>query len=105
MSLFEENEELLEQLELVEARVEELRVRGGGSAPAEEKRALALELKRLLARLAGNVAAAGGDVQQLGGALVLVDLLEVLGRYREVFDLPGLEQRLTELQRMWEDSR
>lgn len=105
MSLFEENEEILDELEGVEHRLEKVKLEGADSATPEEKEAIAVEIKRCVARLAANVEASRGDVQALGGALVLMDLLEVLKRYREVFRIPKLDQRLASLEEMWEKSR
>ncbi|OGF98508.1 MAG: hypothetical protein A2Z86_05620 [Candidatus Glassbacteria bacterium GWA2_58_10] len=105
MSLFEENEEILEELEGVEHRLEKVKLEGADSAPPEEKEAIALEIKRCITRLAANVEASQGDVQALGGAVVLADLLEVLKRYSDIFRIPQLDLQLASLEEMWEKSR
>jgi len=105
MSIFEENEEILEKLEQAEARVEKIRIEGSGSADPEEKKQLALEIKSCVSRLVENIEAGAGDVQALGGALVLVDLLEVLKRYNGVFGIPRLDRQIQELETMWENAR
>ncbi|HUU26822.1 MAG TPA: hypothetical protein VM123_03345 [archaeon] len=104
MSLFEENENLLEMIEDAEAKVEKIKITGVDSAAQEEKTRLAVELKTFVSRLVDNIAASKGDVQALGGALVLVDLLEVLKRYKDIFNMPKLDKELDNLEQMWESS-
>lgn len=105
MSLFEENESLLDTLEEAEARVEKIKIDGVDSVDDETRKQLALEIKTIVSRLVDNVAASSDDVEALGGALVLVDLIEVLKRYTEVFDIDGIAEQLANLEKMWEDSK
>jgi ABC-type transporter Mla MlaB component len=105
MSLFEENESLLDTLEEAEARVEKIKIDGVDSVDDETRKQLALEIKTIIRRLVDNVAASSDDVEALGGALVLVDLMEVLKRYTEVFDIDGIAEQLANLEKMWEDSK
>jgi len=105
MSLFEENESLLETLEEAEARVEKIKIDGVDSVDDETRKQLALEIKTVVSRLVDNVAASSDDVEALGGALVLVDLIEVLKRYTGVFDIDGIAEQLANLEKMWEDSK
>jgi ABC-type transporter Mla MlaB component len=105
MSLFEENESLLDTLEEAEARVEKIKIDGVDSVDDEIRKQLALEIKTIIRRLVDNVAASSDDVEALGGALVLVDLMEVLKRYTEVFDISGIAEQLANLEKMWEDSK
>jgi len=105
MSLFEENESLLDTLEEAEARVEKIKIDGVDSVDDETRKQLALEIKTIVSRLVVNVAASSDDVEALGGALVLVDLIEVLKRYTEVFDIDGIAEQLANLEKMWEDSK
>ena len=105
MSLFEENESLLDTLEEAEARVEKIKIDGMDSVDDETRKQLALEIKTIVSRLVVNVAASSDDVEALGGALVLVDLIEVLKRYTEVFDIDGIAEQLANLEKMWEDSK
>ena len=105
MSLFEENESLLDTLEEAEARVEKIKIDGMDSVDDETRKQLALEIKTIVSRLVDNVAASSDDVEALGGALVLVDLIEVLKRYTEVFDIDGIAEQLANLEKMWEDSK
>ena len=101
-SLFEENEQILDDLEQAENRLEKIRIEGAGSAGADEKNELACHIKSLVVRLTQNIAAAEGKVERLGGAVVLLDLAEVLERYGAVFDIPGLTERLDEVKTMIE---
>ena len=103
-SLFEENEQILDELEQAENQLEKIRIDGPESADAAEKSELAAALKSLVTRLAENIAASGGKVEQLGGAVVLADLNDVLERYNGVFDIPGIDERIAEVQRMIEES-
>ena len=105
MSFFEENESLLDTLEETESRVEKIKIDGGDSADSETKKQLALEIKTIVGRLVGNVAASSGDVEALGGALVLMDLMEVLKRYHGVFDVDGMDEQLGSLEKMWKESQ
>ena len=105
MSLFEENESLLDTLEEAEARVEKIKIDGVDSVDDETRKQLALEIKTVVSRLVDNVAASSDDVEALGGALVLVDLIEVLKRYTGVFDIDGIAEQLANLEKMWEDSK
>ena len=105
MSLFEENESLLDTLEEAEARVEKIKIDGVDSVDDETRKQLALEIKTIVSRLVDNVAASSDDVEAIGGALVLVDLIEVLKRYTEVFDIDGIAEQLANLEKMWEDSK
>jgi hypothetical protein len=105
MSLFEENENLLEMIEEAETRVEKIKIDGPESSSQEGKNLLARDIKTYISRLVDNIAASNGDVQALGGALVLVDLLEVLKRYKKIFQMPKLEKELENLEKMWESSR
>ncbi len=105
MSLFEENENLLEMIEEAETRVEKIKIDGPESSSQEGKNLLAREIKTYISKLVDNIATSNGDVQALGGALVLVDLLEVLKRYKEIFQIPKLEKELGNLEKMWENSR
>ncbi len=104
MSLFEENENLLEMIEEAETRVEKIKIDGLDSASQEEKNLLAREIKTYVSRLVDNIETSNEDVQALGGALVLVDLLEVLKRYKKIFQIPKLEKELENLEKMWENS-
>lgn len=105
MSFFEENESLLETLEEAEARVEKIKIEGVDSVDKETRKQLALEVKTIVGRLVDNVAASSDDVEALGGALVLVDLMEILKRYAGVFDINGIAEQLANLEKMWEDSK
>ena len=105
MSLFEENESLLDTLEEAEARVEKIKIDGVDSVDDETRKQLALEIKTVVSRLVDNVAASSDDVEALGGALVLVDLMEGLKRYTGVFDIDGIAEQLANLEKMWEDSK
>jgi len=105
MSLFEENESLFKTLEEAEAKVEKIQINGADSAGEETRKQLALEIKTIVSRLVHNVAASSGDVQALGGALVLMDLIEVLKRYAEVFDISGIEEQIDSLEKMWKESQ
>jgi len=105
MSLFEENESLLDTLEEAEARVEKIKIDGVDSVDDETRKQLALEIKTIVSRLVDNVAASSDDVEALGGALVLVDLIEVLKRYTGVFDIDGIAEQLANLEKMWKDSK
>ena len=100
MELFEESDQILDELEQAESRVEKIKIDGVENAGLEERRELALEIKTLLKRVMNNVEACGGNAEKLGGALVLMDLAEVLKRYREIFDLPGLADILQKLEKM-----
>ena len=103
-SLFEDNEQILDDLEQAEHRLEKIKIDGAESADSDEKSEIALNIKTLVSRLAVNVGAAGGKVEELGGAVVLGDLLDVLERYSGVFELDGLEERIAEVQQMIEES-
>ncbi|MCE5272308.1 hypothetical protein LLH00_13600 [bacterium] len=99
MSIFEQNEALLEELEQAESLVEKARIQG--VAAGVDRLQVASRIKTCVAALAENIRAAGGDIQALGGALVVPDLIEVLGRYSGVFDIEGLDSLIEELERMW----
>jgi hypothetical protein len=103
-SMFEENEQILDDLEQAEHSLEKIRIEGDGSAEKDEKRELAGRIKQLVTRLAENVASSGGKVELLGGAVVLADLADVMERYETVFDIPGLHERLDELRGMIEEA-
>ena len=105
MSLFEENENILTQIEETEAKLEKIKIEGLDTATDEEKEEIAKQIKRCVKQLIDNIEASGGDVQALGGALVVPDLLEVLKKYAEVFQIPNLSQGLERLEKMWEDSK
>jgi len=105
MSLFEENENILTQIEEVEARLEKIKIDGVATVTNEEKKEVATQIKRCVTRLIENIEASNGDVQALGGVLVVADLLEVLKRYGEVFQIPNLVQALETLEKMWENSK
>ncbi len=102
ISLFEENERILDDLEQAEHSLEKIRIEGAGGAGDGEKRELAARIKQLVACLADNIASSGGEVERLGGAVVLADLADVLERYGTVFEIPGLQERLDELRGMLE---
>ena len=91
-------------LELAENRLEKIRIDGPGSVDSGEKSALAAEIKSLVARLALNIEKCDSNVEQLGGAVVLADLADVLERYAAVFEIPGLEQRLKEVSAMIQEA-
>jgi hypothetical protein len=99
-SVFEDNERILDELENAEHRLEKIRIEGAGSADSNEKSALAAEIKTLVVRLAANIQSCDSDVEQLGGAVVLADLADVLERYAGVFEIDGLEERLEEIRSM-----
>lgn len=99
MSIFERNEELLEKLEQAEALVERARI--DGDAANVDRTQVAAEIKSCVLQLVGNIRSAGDDIQKLGGALVVPDLIEVLGRYREVFDIEGLDGLIEKLEKLW----
>jgi len=103
-SLFEENEQILDELEQAEHRLEKIKIDGADSVDSAERSEIAATIKTLVSRLAANIATSGGKVEQLGGAVVLADLLEVLERYEGVFKIPGIGERLAELQQMIGDS-
>ena len=103
-SLFEENDQILDELEQAEHRLEKIKIDGADSVDSTERSAIAATIKNLVSRLAVNIAASGGKVDKLGGAVVLADLLEVLERYEGVFEIPGIADRLAELRQMIEDS-
>lgn len=105
MSLFEENENIFTQIEEAEARLEKIKITGVTSATNEEKKEVAAEIKGCVTRLIKNIEASNGDVQALGGGLVVADLLEVLKRYGEIFRVPNLTQSLETLEKMWENSK
>lgn len=105
MTLIEENDSLLDSLEQAEAEVEKIKVEGGDSADEESKRQVALDIKIALSGLVDNIKACGGDVEALGGALVLTDLVEALSRYNGVFEVPGLAEQLALLEKMIEDAK
>jgi hypothetical protein len=99
VSIFELNEALLEELEQAESLVEKARIEGVSAGV--DRVQVAAQIKTCVAALAENVRTAGGDIQALGGALVVPDLIEVLGRYSGVFDLDGLDSLIEELEKMW----
>jgi len=105
MSLFEENENILTRIEETEARLEKIKIEGLTTAAKEEKEEIAREIKRCVKQLVDNIEASDGDVQALGGALVVPDLIGVLRRYEEVFQIPNLSQGLDTLEKMWENSK
>lgn len=96
-SLFEENEQILDDLEQAEHQLEKIRIDGAGNTEADEKNELASRIKSLVSRLTANISASGGSIEQLGGAVVLADLADVLERYEKVFDIQGLHERLDEV--------
>lgn len=99
MSIFEQNEELLEKLEQAEALVERARIDGES---AEVNRAeVAAGIKSCIVQLAENINSAGDDIQKLGGALVVPDLIDVLQRYNEVFEIEGLDGIIEKLEKLW----
>ena len=103
-SLFEENERILDDLEQAEHCLEKIRIGGAGSAEAGEKSELAGRIKSLVSCLIRNIADSGGKVERLGGAVVLLDLADVLERYEAVFDIPGLTEKLDEVRTMIEQA-
>ena len=103
-SLFEDNEQILDELEQAENRLEKIRIEGAGSASQNEKGEIAATIKSLVSRLSGNIAASGGKVELLGGTVVLADLRDVLERYSHVFEIPGIEEQLAGVRRMIEDA-
>jgi len=105
MSLFEENENILTRIEEMEARLEKIKIDGVEKATNEEKKEVAAQIKHCLTQLITNIEASNEDVQALGGALIIVDLLEVLKRYKEVFQIPDLAQALETLEKMWKVSK
>ncbi len=105
MSLYAENDSLLDKLENKEGEIEQIKLDGVESADEGTKKRLALEVKTIVSRLVANIADSGGDANALGGALVLADLIEVLKRYREIFDIPGLAEQLDSLEQMWQESK
>ena len=105
MSVFEENDSLLETLEEAEAKIEKIQIEGVDTVDDSTKKQLALEIKTVVCRLVDNIAASDGDADYLGGALVLMDLIEVLKRYQDIFDIPGLPEQLGNLEQMWQESK
>ena len=105
MSFFEENESLLDTLEEAESRVEKIKTESADSADSETRKQLALEIKTVVSRLVNNVSASSVDVEALGGALVLMDLIEVLKRYDGVFDIDGVAELIDSLEKMWKESQ
>lgn len=103
-SLFERNEQIFDELEQAENLLEKIRIDGADKTDSEEKSALAAQLKSNVSELVANIAASGGDVEQLGGAIVLHDLVDVLERYEGVFEIPGLVERLAEVRNMIEQA-
>ena len=105
MSIFEENESLLEKLEEAEARVEKIQIDGVDSVDEQTREQLALEIKTIVSRLVANVVACSDDADALGGALVLMDLIEVFKRYADIFNIAGIKDQISVLEKMWEDSK
>jgi hypothetical protein len=105
MSIFEENESLLDSLEEAEAKVEKIQIDGVASVDEQTRKQLALEIKTIVSRLVDNVVACSDDVEALGGALVLMDLIEVLKRYADIFNISGITDQISILEKMWEDSK
>ncbi len=105
MSFFEENESLLDTLEAAESRVEKIKIGSADPADSRTRKQLALEVKTVVSRLVNNISASSGDVEALGGALVLMDLMEVLKRYDGVFDIDGLTEQIGILEKMWKESQ
>ncbi|MBW7995950.1 MAG: hypothetical protein FVQ81_05130 [Candidatus Glassbacteria bacterium] len=103
-SLFEENEQILDELEQAEYRLEKIRIDGPAKTDGDEKSELAATLKTLVVRLVENIAKSGGKMDEFGGAVVLVDLADVLERYGEIFKIPGLEKKLAELRTMMDQA-
>ncbi len=103
-SLFEENERIFDDLEQAEHCLEKIRIEGADSAEAAEKCELAGSIKSLVSRLVRNIEVSQCKVERLGGAVVLLDLAEVLERYEAVFDIPGLTERLDEVRTMIEQA-
>jgi len=103
-SLFEENEQILDELEQAEHELEKIRIEGADSASVDRKSEIAAAIKSLVSRMSGNIAASGGKVELLGGAVVLADLHDVLERYSGVFEIPGIEEQLALLQRMIDET-
>ena len=99
MLLFEEIEQILDELDQAESRLEKIRIDGVESVDAGQCRELALEIKKLVVRVVNNVEACGGAAEKLGGALVLMDLTEVLRRYGEIFEVEGLDASLKKLEK------
>lgn len=99
MSIFEQNEELLEKLEQAEALVERARI--DGEASEVNRAEVAAEIKSCVVRLTENIRAAGDDIQKLGGALVVPDLIDVLRRYSRVYDIEGLDGIIEKLEKLW----
>ncbi|MBN2288939.1 MAG: hypothetical protein JXQ83_06360 [Candidatus Glassbacteria bacterium] len=105
MTIFEENESLLDTLEGAEAKVEKIKIDGVDSVDEQARNKLALEIKTVVSRLVANVAAGDGDAEALGGALVLMDLIEVFKRYLGIFDIPGMDEQIASLEKMWEEAQ
>ena len=102
-SLFEENDQILDELEQTEHRLEKIKIDGAESVDSTERSEIAATIKTLVTRLTKNIATSGGKVDKLGGVVVLTDLLEVLERYESVFEIPGIADCLAELRQMIED--
>lgn len=105
MTLFEETEKLFEVIEEEEAKLEKIKIEGSETADIQAKKEVALALKKAVSALVNNVAASGGDMEEMGGALVMMDLLEILKRYQDIFDIPQLPEQLSNLEKMWEASK
>ncbi|MBT4484280.1 MAG: hypothetical protein HOC71_11470 [Candidatus Latescibacteria bacterium] len=103
-SMFEENEQILDDLEQAEHSLEKIRIDGHSNVEKDGKRELAGRIKQLVTSLVENIASSGGDVERLGGAVVLADLADVLERYEVVFNIPDLRNRLEELRGMIEEA-
>ncbi|MEA1996308.1 MAG: hypothetical protein U9N45_01650, partial [Gemmatimonadota bacterium] len=61
-------------------------------------------MKKIVSQLVLNITDSSGDLRKLGGALVLADLIDALKRYKDVFDIPKLDQELKKLERIWKES-
>ena len=104
MDIFEENENLLDRLESAEDTLESIRIGGVDSADEQAKKELALEIKTCVADLVDNVRSSGSDAEVLGGAVVLMDLIEVFKRYNGIFEIEGMGGQIEALEKMYEDS-
>lgn len=105
MSLFEENENILTEIEDAESKLEMMKIKSKKGKTNGDKKEVALEIKSNLVKLVRNISKASGDVQKLGGALVLADLIEVINKYKEIFEIPDLKKNLEALEKMWEESK
>ena len=104
MNIFEENENLLDRLEVAEDQLESIRIEGTDSVDEKSKKELALEIKTCVSTLVDNVNRSGSDAEALGGAIVLMDLIEVFKRYTGVLKIDGMGGQIEALEKMYEAS-